>query len=161
MTAVIPLSCFQTADETWHAYNPYGGHSVYDNATWTLTDRAYKVSYNRPFNADKLESATWIYSAEYPMVQWLEANGSDITYFTSVDAARSGSLISNHKIYLSVGHDEYWSKDRRMNVGGASRGSQPCITGTTRSHGRSAPTRRWSINTWRQSGISTGCRGYL
>ena len=32
------------------------------------------------------------------------------------DAARNGSLIQNHKLYLSVGHDEYWSGPQRTNV---------------------------------------------
>jgi hypothetical protein len=63
---------FVTSDETWQAYNPYGGHSLYGNTTFNLTDRAYKVSYNRPFNTATLETATWIYNAEYPMVRWLE-----------------------------------------------------------------------------------------
>jgi len=107
---------FQTADETWQAYNPYGGHSLYGDTGFSLTDRAYKVSYNRPFNAPNLESASWVFNAEYPMVRWLEANSYDVAYFTSVDAARNGNLITNHKIYLSVGHDEYWSGQKRANV---------------------------------------------
>lgn len=106
----------QTSDETWHAYNPYGGHSLYGNTEFILTDRAYKVSYNRPFNTANLETYTWIFSAEYPMIRWLEANSYDVSYFTSVDAARSGNLITNHKIYLSVGHDEYWSGLKRASV---------------------------------------------
>jgi hypothetical protein len=107
---------FQTSDETWEAYNPYGGHSVYGNTTWNLTDRAYKVSYNRPFSTRSFEAATWLLNAEYPMVRWLEANGYSVTYFSSVDAARSGSLILNHKLYLSLGHDEYWSSEKRASV---------------------------------------------
>ncbi len=54
--------------------------------------------------------------AEYPMVRWLEENGYDVSYFTDVDADRSGSLIQNHKIDLSVGHDEYWSGGEFNNV---------------------------------------------
>jgi N,N-dimethylformamidase beta subunit-like protein/uncharacterized protein DUF4082/Big-like domain-containing protein len=107
---------FQTADETWQAYNPYGGHSLYGDTGFNLTDRTYKVSYNRPFNTPNLERASWVFSAEYPMVKWLEANSYDVAYFTSVDAARHGNLIPNHKVYLSVGHDEYWSGQKRANV---------------------------------------------
>src|SRR5581483_4742029 len=40
----------------------------------------------------------------------------DVAYFTGVDAARNGALIKNHKLYLSVGHDEYWSGPHRTNV---------------------------------------------
>jgi hypothetical protein len=107
---------FQTSDEAWHAYNPYGGHSLYGDTGFNLQNRAYKVSYNRPFNTANLETATWIFNAEYPMVRWLEANAYDVSYFTSVDAARNGSLITNHKVYLSVGHDEYWSAPKRASV---------------------------------------------
>ncbi|HJY07294.1 MAG TPA: N,N-dimethylformamidase beta subunit family domain-containing protein, partial [Bryobacteraceae bacterium] len=108
---------FQTSDETWQAYNDYGGHSLYGGAgTWDLPNRAYKVSYNRPFDTRQFESASWIFNAEYPMVRWLEANGYDVTYFTGIDAARSGSLIQNHKIYVTAGHDEYVSGPQRTNI---------------------------------------------
>ncbi|HVJ09778.1 MAG TPA: N,N-dimethylformamidase beta subunit family domain-containing protein [Acidisarcina sp.] len=110
---------FQTNDETWQAYNAYGGHSLYGGAdTWDLTNRAYKVSYNRPFitRGFSSEASTFVFGAEYPMIRWLEANGYDVTYFTGMDAARNGSLILNHKIYLDSGHDEYWSGPQRANV---------------------------------------------
>jgi hypothetical protein len=42
---------FQTSDETWQAYNDYGGHSLYGpGGEFDLTNRAFKVSYNRPFD---------------------------------------------------------------------------------------------------------------
>ena len=112
---------FQTADESWQAYNTYGtgGYSLYgDNNAFNLPGRANKVSYNRPFTTRgfELEAATWVFGAEYPMVRWLESNGFDVTYFTGIDAARSGALIKNHKIYTSTGHDEYWSGPHRTNV---------------------------------------------
>ena len=50
------------------------------------------------------------------MVRWLEANGYDVSYFTGIDSDRLGSLILNHKVFLSVGHDEYWSAQQRANV---------------------------------------------
>jgi len=110
---------FQTADETWEAYNGYDGASLYGPSdVFDLTQRAYKVSYNRPFvtRGFSQESATWVFGAEYPMVRWLERNGYDVSYFTGVDAARNGNLILNHKLYLSVGHDEYWTGPHRANV---------------------------------------------
>ncbi|MFI5107226.1 MAG: N,N-dimethylformamidase beta subunit family domain-containing protein [Terriglobales bacterium] len=108
---------FQTSDETWQAYNDFGGHSLYGpTGVFNNTQRAYKVSYNRPFHTRSLEPASWVFYAEYPMVRWLEANGYDVTYFTSLDAARSGSVILQHKLYLSAGHDEYWSGPKRTNI---------------------------------------------
>ncbi|HTT17813.1 MAG TPA: N,N-dimethylformamidase beta subunit family domain-containing protein [Candidatus Sulfotelmatobacter sp.] len=110
---------FQTSDETWQAYNGYGGYSLYGPTdVYNLTERAYKVSYNRPFTTRGfgVEAVTWLFGAEYPMVRWLEANGYDVSYFTGVDAARNGSLIKNHKIYMDVGHDEYWTGPHRTSV---------------------------------------------
>ena len=107
---------YQTSDLNWQAYNNYGGHSLYGSNGFDIPNRARKVSYNRPFNTRNLEAATFIFNAEYPMIRWLEANGYDVSYFTGVDAVRNASLILNHKVYLSSGHDEYWDGTQRANV---------------------------------------------
>ncbi len=112
---------YQTSDESWQAYNSYGpgGFSLYgDNGGFDLPNRAFKVSYNRPFltRGFSMESATWVFGAEFAMIQWLEQNGYDVTYFTGLDAARSGALIKNHKVFITAGHDEYWSGPQRANV---------------------------------------------
>jgi Domain of unknown function (DUF4082)/Bacterial Ig-like domain/Bacterial Ig domain len=105
---------FQTADTTWQAYNSYGGNSLYTGAP---AGRAYKVSYNRPFNTRAVDNGQdWVFNSEYPMVRWLEANGYDVSYTSGVDVDRFGGLLLNHKTYLSVGHDEYWSAAQRANV---------------------------------------------
>jgi len=109
----------QTSDSTWQAYNKYGGSSLYSASV--PAGRAYKVSYNRPFTT-RVSSCcggsveSWFFNAEYPMIRWIEANGYDVSYTSSVDTAMRGSQILNHKVFLSVGHDEYWSEDMRDNV---------------------------------------------
>ena len=50
------------------------------------------------------------------MVRWLEANGYNVSYFTGVDSDRSGPKILEHKVFVSSGHDEYWSGPQRANV---------------------------------------------
>ena len=110
---------YQASDETWQAYNSYGGASIYGGPdTFNLPGRAYKLSYNRPFvtRGFGAESVTYFFGAEYAMVRFLEANGYDVTYTTGMDAARNGQLITNHSVYLSVGHDEYWSGPKRASV---------------------------------------------
>jgi hypothetical protein len=122
---------FQTSDETWEAYNEWDpssdatpdpttpGNSLYGpSGVFDINNRAYRVSYNRPFHTRDFEeeSLSFAFGPEYAMVQWLEQNGYDVTYTTSVDAARNGNLITNHKVYLSVGHDEYWSGPKRASV---------------------------------------------
>ena len=50
------------------------------------------------------------------MIRWLEANGYNVSYFSDVDSDRIGGEIREHKVFLSVGHDEYWSGQQRANV---------------------------------------------
>ena len=113
---------FQTADTTWQAYNSYGGASLYSGGpvsnppVYGGGGRATKVSYNRPFNTRIGAPQSWLFNAEYPMLRWLEMNGYDVSYFSGVDADRSGAEITNHKVFMSVGHDEYWSGAQRANV---------------------------------------------
>jgi hypothetical protein len=104
---------FQTSDTTWQAYNTYGGNSLYVGQP---AGRAYKVSYNRPITTRGTSAEDFVFNAEYPAVRWLEANGYDVSYSTGVDTDRRGSLLTQHKTFLSVGHDEYWSGGQRANV---------------------------------------------
>ncbi len=114
---------FQTSDETWQAYNGYGGASLYGPENlFDLSSRAYKVSYNRPVETRGFseKSATWVFGAEYPMVRFLEANGYDVSYFSGIDAARSGSLILTISVFIG-------RRTRRVLVGATShqRGGGP------------------------------------
>lgn len=105
---------FQTSDPTWEAYNTYGGSDFYQGGA---NGRAYKLSYNRPFETRaQNQGRDFYFSAEYPEVRFLEKNGYDVSYFSGVDTDRLGSLLTNHKVFLSVGHDEYWSAAQRNNV---------------------------------------------
>ena len=77
-----------------------------------------KVSYNRPFatRAGHAQRRTTSCPAEYPMIRFLEANGYDVSYQAGHRHRSPGSLLLNHKTFLSVGHDEYWSGQQRANV---------------------------------------------
>ena len=118
---------FQTSDTSWQAYNRYGGHSTYgrldpdhprayDERSLDGRHRAYKVSYNRPFETRHYQAVNMVFNAEYPFVRWLEANGYDVSYFTGLDSDRRGEEILKHRLFLSVGHDEYWSLEQRRHV---------------------------------------------
>ena len=113
---------FQTSDTTWQAYNRYGGHCTYarfnpDNPRMHGgPPRSYKVSYNRPFETRCYRAVNMVFNGEYPFIRWLEANGYDVSYFTGVDSDRRGEEILKHRLFLSVGHDEYWSLDQRRHV---------------------------------------------
>src|SRR4029077_8687847 len=109
---------FQTSDTTWQAYNMYGGNSLYFGQP---AGRAFKVSYNRPFTTrvasfPGVSTSGWVFESEYPMVRWLERNGYDVSYTTGVDTRRRGAELLEHRIFMSVAHDEYWSGQQRANV---------------------------------------------
>lgn len=105
---------FQTSDTTWQAYNSYGGSSFYVGGA---NGRGYKLSYNRPFNTrEGTTKRDFYFSSEYAQVRFLERNGYDVTYLSGVDSDRNGSLLLDHNVFLSVGHDEYWSGQQRTNV---------------------------------------------
>ena len=110
---------FQTSDATWQAYNSYGGNSLYGGSAPFPSGHAAKVSYNRPFTNRASGSGDNFFRAEYLMVRWLEANGYNVSYFSDIDSDRYGSLIPRHRVFMSVGHDEYWSAGQRANVSAA------------------------------------------
>jgi Domain of unknown function (DUF4082)/Bacterial Ig-like domain/Bacterial Ig domain len=108
---------FRTNDSTWEAYNDYGGNNLYYGTAPSSDGRAYKVSYNRPFN-DRSETtgygtSNYVFYAEYPMIRWLEANGYDVSYIATADVERASNLLLNHRVVLTSGHDEYWSAGER------------------------------------------------
>ncbi|MFK4100486.1 DUF4082 domain-containing protein [Streptomyces sp. NPDC019531] len=104
----------QTSDQTWQAYNDYGGQDLYGGAGPAPDGRAYEVSYNRPLD---IGGDNGIYGSEYMMLSWLERNGYDVSYLSGVDVSTNGAtLLKNHKVYLSSGHDEYWTQSQYSNV---------------------------------------------
>jgi hypothetical protein len=103
---------------TYQAYNPWGGKSLYgtiQNRADTA-NKAMKVSFNRPYFGEDSNGASAFFSWEFPMLQWLEQAGYDVSYATNVDVDRDGSFLQSHKVFLSVGHDEYWSWNMRDHV---------------------------------------------
>jgi len=107
---------YQSAFTTFEAYNNYPddgltGKSLYDfNSKGATTvsggPRAVKVSFDRPYTSMGSGQFFWF---EVYFVHWAERNGYDITYSTDVDTDLNGAELRNHKAFLSVAHDEYWS----------------------------------------------------
>lgn len=110
---------YQMSVTTFQAYNNYAGKSTYSTNSGTcdtvaVAPRAVKVSLNRPYAAS-LWDPNYFYHTEFPMVRWLEQQGYDVAYSTNMDTHRSGkagahNALLDHKVFLSVGHDEYWSQ---------------------------------------------------
>jgi hypothetical protein len=71
-------------------------------------------SYDRPLD---LFDKSGFLAVEYPAVRWLEANGYDVSYVSGVDTDRLGGRhIHKHRVFVSAGHDEYWSEQQWRNV---------------------------------------------
>ncbi|WP_416209789.1 N,N-dimethylformamidase beta subunit family domain-containing protein [Nostoc sp. LEGE 06077] len=106
---------FQSACNTVQAYSTMGEYSLYGFNSMN-GQRAFKVSYDRPYSQASYQES---YEAdtplrwEYNMVRWLESQAYNVTYTDNVQIHVNGQSLLNHKVFLSVGHDEYWSKEMR------------------------------------------------
>lgn len=109
---------FTQSVNTYQAYNPWGGKSLYG----TIADRddtanaARKVSFNRPYFGEQGDGVGQFFSWELAHLRFLEQEGYDVTYATNVDVDRDPVLLRSHKAFLSIGHDEYWSWRMRNHV---------------------------------------------
>lgn len=103
---------FQTSDTTWQSYNGWGGWSYYGG---TNGQRATKISYNRPFNTrtNTVNGRDFFFGVEYAQIRFMEANGYNVSYFSGIDADRYGPEMLEHRVYMTGGHDEYWSGRQR------------------------------------------------
>jgi hypothetical protein len=105
---------FQQTVTTYQAYNNYPNFkSLYEyNSTGPATiaesPRAVKVSFDRPYK-DSGSGDLFVWEANF--VGWMERMGYDVSYATDVDTHANPSRLLDHKGLLSVGHDEYWSKE--------------------------------------------------
>ena len=112
---------FQCSTNTWQAYNKWPEtHSLYDN---DRKDRkplvsGVRVSFDRPFarypqvtdNPLTLGTGEFL-PFEFPLAYWAEQQGYDVTYCTNGDVHTGGlPFVKRAKAFLSVGHDEYWSR---------------------------------------------------
>ena len=137
---------FESSVTTFQAYNFWpGGANALSLYGWANANNkhAWKVSFNRPYvlGFSYSSTSTGVSSGvgageylanlqpgpvqgydipaagyEYNMVRWLEKNGYDVTYLTNIDIHENAALLNKHKAFLSVGHNEYWSRQMRQNV---------------------------------------------
>jgi hypothetical protein len=111
---------FQCSDNTWQAYNVWPErHSLYNNdrKDGKVLVSGVKVSYDRPYgkypqifdnplSQGSGEFLLW----EFPLAFWMEQHGYDVTYCSNIDIHADAATLLRAKAFLSVGHDEYWSR---------------------------------------------------
>ena len=126
---------------TWAAYNDWGGPSYYTGGHKSSHQRPLPRGFlDKPdphrFRVAKLadlpRSDVEAYFADYSywscaagwanwerlFVAWAEEQGLAFDYATSLDLATDPALLDPYNLYLSVGHDEYWSASMRDAVEG-------------------------------------------
>jgi hypothetical protein len=131
---------------TWCAYNDWGGPNLYMAAPRVAFDRPLPKGFlDRPSAPDdrlanetmpgERDMAPWLdyfarhgvdpwcgaagwYNWERRFVAWAEAAGHRIDVVTSLDLHARPDVLDPYRLYLSVGHDEYWSWEMRDTVEG-------------------------------------------
>jgi hypothetical protein len=98
----------QVPVNTWEAYNPWGGKSLYHFGT---SKHALEVSFDRPFGQRKFYDM--VTKLELPWVRFLERNGIDVSYQTDVDTDSVPGSLLQHRLVFAIGHDEYWTQRMR------------------------------------------------
>lgn len=105
---------FQVSDNTWQAYNRWpDDYSMYTDPrhAWIPEvagsfDRPYgkyAQIYDHPLSIGSGEFLLW----EFPLCYWLEMKGYDVTYTSNADMIEPSQFLRS-KVFLSIGHDEYW-----------------------------------------------------
>src|SRR5262245_57399908 len=120
---------FQCSDNTWQAYNAWpDGYSLYHNdrkdrkvlvsGVKVSRDRPYGKYvqiYDNPLSQGSGEFLLW----EFPLAFWMESLGFDVTYCSNLDVHADVKCLLRAKAFLSVGHDEYWSRQQFDHVSAA------------------------------------------
>lgn len=124
---------YKTSDTTWGAaYNHYGlktnidGRNVYGlgQGVGNIQERSYAASYHRPVITRRDVAQTYFWACELPLIRWLERMGYTMKYVTGVDLDKhstpagdgGAAYLGKGKVFLSSGHDEYWTEKMRLVV---------------------------------------------
>jgi hypothetical protein len=136
----LPVTTYQSYN-AWGGKSLYptqsGGQQPWGSTPGT---RAVKVSFNRPYAASIAPSGWYGVGAgefltnmqpltpnpsnypisaagwDYNMVRWLEYEQYDVGYVTNVDYHRTNAHFNGVELFLSPGHDEYWTWQMFDNV---------------------------------------------
>jgi len=106
----------QLPTTTINAYNNWGGASLYGYNSQPF--RAHSVSFNRPQQSDALWPRGYGFVDEWKLrikafVQWMEAVGYQADFVTNNDLHEDSALLGSCRLFISIGHDEYWSREMR------------------------------------------------
>jgi hypothetical protein len=126
----------QIPTTTINAYNNWGGASLYGYNSYPSPAAA--VSFNRPQQSDPLWPRGYGFKDEWDLrikafVQWLETMGYAADFIANNDLHEDESAIDGYRLFVSIGHDEYWSRPMRARFDAfvASGGNAAILGGNT------------------------------
>ncbi len=97
-----------TPDTAYAAYNNWGGYSLY---AYNSIAQGVKVSFDRP--SAYLSGSDQVLVFEADAIHWMERNGYNLSYMSNINLHMHPASLLQHKAYISLGHDEYWTKEMR------------------------------------------------
>lgn len=101
---------------TWQAYNLFGGYNFYKTKNSTATE-AHQLSWDRPFYKYVNEDG----SGQYFMwtdhlIKWMIKEKYPFEFTDNVSLYNDPNILSNYKVLILVGHDEYMSRPERLQI---------------------------------------------
>ncbi len=103
----------QSSVTTWQAYNTFGGASLYAGSDANPRERAKVVSFDRPYEGT---GSGEFFGREREFVWFAEQHGLDLTYWTDLDLHEQPQRVRQHRAFVSLGHDEYYSNEMRRGL---------------------------------------------
>ncbi len=119
---------------TYHAYNDWGGPSLYTGGTRVSFERPMAGGFlvkpepagrmmqsapdreamgyrrwARPLGLSDWSGSSGWWNWERPFTRWAESNGYTLDVAVSWDLERHPEIVDGHRLFVCVGHDEYWS----------------------------------------------------
>ncbi len=143
---------------TWNAYNDWGGPSLYTGGTRVSFERPLAPGFlvkpepaRRKMQPEPDREGLWFFEWAEPLglsvwsggagwwnwervfVGWAESNGYAVDVAISQDLEQHPEVLHGHRLYASVGHDEYWSWGMRDALDGfvAGGGNWVILSGNT------------------------------
>lgn len=102
---------FLSSVNTYHAYNNYGGKSLYTGNS-TNGKKAFKVSFDRPFMNDGLGYL----AKEQRFMSWADEQGYVLEYATTYDLEVIPDLLDPYDVVVIAFHSEYWTWAARQRL---------------------------------------------
>jgi len=143
---------------TYDAYNDWGGPSLYTGGTRVSAERPMAKGFlvkpephRRKMQPEPDREALWFFrwaeplglsvwsggagwwNWERPFVRWATANGYRLDVAISTDLEEHPEVLDGHRLFVCVGHDEYWSWGMRdaLDAHTASGGNAAILSGNT------------------------------